>query len=80
MFVFLLCNDVSDGFWNILANTPDVVMVDNISGEVHILEAGCTSDHGIEEAVITKLLKKSAASADYFPAGLQMSTFHFYNW
>ena len=32
-------------------------MVDESSGEVLILEVGCTFDHSLEEAFLTKLLK-----------------------
>ena len=55
--MFGLCDDDSSVFSNISANTPDVVVVDESSREVLILEVGCTFDHSLEEAFLTKLLK-----------------------
>ena len=44
-------------FSNISANTPDVVLVDEINRELLILEIGCTFDYSLEEAFSTKMLK-----------------------
>ena len=52
-----MCNNESDIFSNVTANTPDVVVVDEDSREVTILEVGCTFDYSLEEAYITKFLK-----------------------
>ena len=48
--MFGLCDDDSSVFSNISASTPDVVVVDESSREVLILEVGCTFDHSLEEA------------------------------
>ena len=50
-------NNENDAFSNVTANTPDVVVVDEDSREVTILEVGCTFDHSLEEAFLTKVLK-----------------------
>ena len=55
--MFILCDDDSDVFSNISANTPDVVVVNESRREVFILEVGCTFDHSLEEAFLTKMLK-----------------------
>ena len=43
--MFTLCNDDSDVFSNISANTPDVILVNEIHREVLILEIACTFDY-----------------------------------
>ena len=55
--MFSLCSDDSDVFSNIPANTPDVVVVNENRREVFVLEVGCTFDHSLEEAFLTKMLK-----------------------
>lgn len=55
--MFNLCNDDSDVFLNIPANTPDVVVVNEHRREVFVLEVGCTFDHSLEEAFLTKIMK-----------------------
>ena len=55
--MFSLCDDDSDVFYNISANTPDVVVVNESRREVFILEVACTFDHSLEEAFLTKALK-----------------------
>lgn len=55
--MFKLCNNERDVFSNVTANTPDVVVVDEDSREVTILEVGCTFDYSLEEAFLTKVLK-----------------------
>ena len=54
--MFRLCNDDSV-FSEISANTPDVVIINEVNREVFILEVGCTFDHSLEEAFTTKMLK-----------------------
>ena len=54
--MFSLC-DNPEVFSNISANTPDVVVVDEGSREVLILEVGCTFDYSLEEAYLTKIVK-----------------------
>ena len=54
--MFSLCNDDSV-FSSISANTPDVIVVNESHREVFILEVGCTFDHSLEEAFLTKVLK-----------------------
>lgn len=49
MFFLLLCNNISDVFCSISANTPDVVVVNEGSGEVLILEVGYAFDHSLHE-------------------------------
>ena len=55
--MFTLCNNETDIFSNLTANTPDVVVVDEDSREVTILEVGCTFDYSLEEAFLAKVLK-----------------------
>ena len=55
--MFSLCSDDSDVLSNIPANTPDVVVVNENLREVFVLEVGCTFDHSLEEAFLTKMLK-----------------------
>ena len=54
--MFSLC-DNPEVFSNIAANTPDVVVIDEGSRELLILEVGCTFDYSLEEAYLTKILK-----------------------
>ena len=42
-------------FSNDAANTPDVVVVDEGSREVTILEVGCAFDYSLEEAFLPRL-------------------------
>ena len=55
--MFTLCNNQVDTFSNLTANTPDVVVIDEESKEVTILEVGCTFDFSLEEAFLAKTLK-----------------------
>ena len=55
--MFQLCNNENYVFSDATTNTPDVVVVDEDSREVTILEVGCTFDHSLEEAFLTKVLK-----------------------
>ena len=55
--MFHLCNQEQNVFQDITANTPDGILVDEESREVIILEVGCTFDHSLEEAFLTKVLK-----------------------
>ena len=55
--MFDLCNNDYDDFSNVTANTPDVVVVDEASREVTILEVGCTFDYSLDEAFLTKVMK-----------------------
>ena len=50
-------NNGNDAFSDVTANTPDIVVVDEDSKEVTILEVACTFDHSLEEAFLTKVLK-----------------------
>ena len=50
-------NNENDAFSDVTANTPDIVVVDEDSREVTILEVACTFDHSLEEAFLTKALK-----------------------
>ncbi len=55
---FKLCNNENNTFSNFTVNTPDiVVVVDEDSREVTILEVSCTFDYSLEEAFATKVLK-----------------------
>ena len=54
--MFNLCSDNSV-LSDIIANTPDIVIIDENNREVFILEVGCTFDHSLEEAFTTKMLK-----------------------
>ena len=55
--MFILCNNEVDNFSNVTANTPDVIVVNEESREVTILEVGCTFDYSLEEAFLAKVLK-----------------------
>ena len=55
--MFVLYNNEDDTFSNVTANTPDVIVVDEDSREVTILEVGCTFDYSLEEAFLAKVLK-----------------------
>ena len=44
-------------FASLTANTPDVVVVDEESREVSVLEMACTFDPSLEEAFMTKVIK-----------------------
>ena len=55
--MFNLFNHDQNAFQNITANTPDAVVIDEDSREVTILEVGCTFDHSLEEAFLTKVVK-----------------------
>ena len=55
--MFSLYNNQVDIFQNVTANTPDVVVVDEESGEVTILEVGCAFDYSLEETFLAKTLK-----------------------
>ena len=55
--MFNMCDDNSDVFSNLSANTPDTVVVNEGGREVLILEVGCTFDSSLEEAFLTKILK-----------------------
>ena len=55
--MFHLCNQEQNVFQDITANTPDAVFVDEDCREVNIIEVGCTFDHSLEEAFLTKVLK-----------------------
>ena len=48
-FMFHLCNN-QHYFSHLSANTPDVVVVDEESREVSVLEVACTFDSSLEEA------------------------------
>ena len=50
-------NNEIDAFSDVTANSPDIVVVDEDSREVTILEVACTFDHSLEEAFLTKVLK-----------------------
>lgn len=54
--MFHLCND-QYAFSHVSANTPDVVVVNEESREVSVLEIVCTFDTSLEEAFMTKVLK-----------------------
>ena len=54
--MFHLC-DNPDIFTSLTANTPDVVIVDEESREVSVLEMACTFDLSLEEAFMTKVIK-----------------------
>ena len=54
--MFDLCNNPHH-FTQLSANTPDVVVVDEESREVSVLEIACTFDTSLEEAFMTKVLK-----------------------
>lgn len=54
--IFHLCND-QYAFSHLSANTPDVVVVNEESREVSVLEIVCTFDTSLEEAFMTKVLK-----------------------
>ena len=54
--MFQLC-DNPDMFTSLTANTPDVVVVDEESREVSVLEMACTFDLSLEEAFMTKVIK-----------------------
>ena len=54
--MFHLCNNPAT-FTHIPANTPDVVVVDDLSKEVFLLEVGCAFDPSLEEAFMTKVIK-----------------------
>ena len=54
--MFHLCNN-PDIFTSLTANTPDVVIVDEESREVSVLEMACTFDPSLEEAFMTKVIK-----------------------
>ena len=54
--MFNLCNN-DDVFTPISANTPDVVIVDEESRDVTILEVSCAFDSNLEEAFMSKVLK-----------------------
>lgn len=54
--MFHLCNDqCAVSHWS--ANAPDVVVVNEESREVSVLEIVCTFDTSLEEAFMTKVLK-----------------------
>jgi hypothetical protein len=55
--MFTLCNNEVDYFSNVTANTPDVIVVDEVSREVTILEVSCTFDYSLEEAFLAKVTK-----------------------
>ncbi len=56
--MFTLYNAGYDIFSNVTANTPNVVVVDDEdSREVTILEVGCTFDYSLKDAYLTKVLK-----------------------
>ena len=44
-------------YFKISLQTHDAIFVDEDSREVIILEVGCTFDHSLEEAFLTKVLK-----------------------
>lgn len=77
--MFILCN-CSDVFCNISTNTADAVVANESSGEVLVLQVGCTFDRSVEEASLTKLLKISTVLANPFSAGLQVQTFNSCIW
>ena len=54
--MFHLCND-QNAFSHLSANTPDVVVVNEESREVSVLEMACTFDSNLEEAFMTKVIK-----------------------
>ena len=54
--MFQLC-DNPNTFTSLTANTPDIVVVDEESREVSVLEVACTFDHSLEEAFMTKVIK-----------------------
>ena len=54
--MFHLCND-QHPLSQLSANTPDVVLVNEESREVSVLEVACTFDTSLEEAFMTKVLK-----------------------
>jgi len=41
----------------VLANTPDIVVVNEDISEVFVVEFACTFDYGMEEAFVTKMIK-----------------------
>ena len=55
--MFTLYNNHVDTFQTVTANTPDVVVVDEVSREVTILEVGCAFDYSLEETFLAKTLK-----------------------
>ena len=55
--MFHLCDSNPDIFTHLSANTPDVVVVNEESREVFILEIACTFDPSLEEAFMTKVIK-----------------------
>ena len=55
--MFKLCNSGNNVFLNVAAKKPDIVVVDEDSREVTILEVGCAFDYSLEDAYLTKLLK-----------------------
>ena len=57
--MFHLCNN-QNAFSQLSANTPDVVVVDEESREVSVLEVACTFDTSLEEAFMTKVMKYQA--------------------
>ena len=50
------CND-SHVFTNKTADSPDVIVIDENSREVFLLEVGCAFDSSLEEAFLTKQVK-----------------------
>ena len=55
--MFHLCNSNPGTFSHLSANTPDVVVVNEESKEVFVLEMACTFDSSLEEAFMTKAIK-----------------------
>ena len=55
--MFQLCTENPEIFAHLSANTPDVVVVNEGSKTVSILEVACTFDSSLEEAFMTKVIK-----------------------
>ena len=55
--MFQRCSSNPSTLLHLVANTPDVVIINEESREVHILEVGCSFDSSMEESFYTKVVK-----------------------
>ena len=55
--MFFRCSTEMSAFSNLNATRPDIIIIDENSRNVFILEVGCCFDSSVEEAYLTKLVK-----------------------